>query len=120
MARAGLAIACAPLIYGYVSYAGAGFRPHRLHFADIPAFGAQGPIGSALGGTGLAVSAFCAHATAAADFAYWVAERRGAGRPLRSFRRPARPCGGLGTDAVNASRGRLLPRHPRNARTAPG
>jgi multiple sugar transport system substrate-binding protein len=73
MAAQGSTIACAPLIYGYVSYAGAGFRPHRLHFADIPEFGALGPIGSALGGTGLAVSAFSANRQAAADFAYWVA-----------------------------------------------
>jgi multiple sugar transport system substrate-binding protein len=66
-------IACAPLIYGYVSYAGAGFRPTRLAFADIPVLGHQGPVGSALGGTGIAVSAQTAHPEAAIDFAYWIA-----------------------------------------------
>jgi multiple sugar transport system substrate-binding protein len=62
-----------PLGYGYLSYALVGFRPHRLKFADIPAAGSNGPIGSAIGGTGIAVSAFSAHRGAAIDYAYWVA-----------------------------------------------
>lgn len=66
-------IACAPLIYGYVSYATDGFRPHRLAFTDIPAAGTNGPVGSALGGTGIAVSAFSAAKETAIDFAYWIA-----------------------------------------------
>jgi multiple sugar transport system substrate-binding protein len=73
MAETGSTIACAPLIYGYVSYAIAGFRPHHLAFADMPVAGGQGPIGSALGGTGIAVSAFSAAKAEAIDFAYWVA-----------------------------------------------
>jgi multiple sugar transport system substrate-binding protein len=66
-------IACSPLIYGYVSYARAGFRPALIRFADIPAAGGDGPVGSALGGTGVAVSAFSRHAEAAIDFAFHVA-----------------------------------------------
>lgn len=73
LAEADSRIVCAPLIYGYVSYAMAGFRAHRLAFADIPVIGAGGPIGSALGGTGIAVSAFSKAKDAAIDFAYWVA-----------------------------------------------
>lgn len=73
MARAESKIACVPLIYGYVNYAMDGFRPERIGFADIPAEGAKGPIGSALGGTGLAVSAKSAHPDAAMDFTWWVA-----------------------------------------------
>ncbi|RWM75198.1 MAG: extracellular solute-binding protein [Mesorhizobium sp.] len=73
MARSGSRIACAPLIYGYVSYAIAGFRTNRLAFADIPAVGDAGPAGSALGGTGIAVSAFSKAKQAATDFAYWIA-----------------------------------------------
>ena len=46
---------------------------HRLGFADIPAAGDIGPVGSALGGTGVAVSAQSRHKAAAADFAWWVA-----------------------------------------------
>jgi multiple sugar transport system substrate-binding protein len=63
-------LAAAPLIYGYVSYALDGFRPVRIAFADLPA---ADPRGSALGGTGIAVSAFCASPDRAAAFATWVA-----------------------------------------------
>lgn len=73
MAEAGSQIACSPLLYGYVSYAMAGFRPHRLAFADIPVAGTAGPVGSALGGTGIAVSSFSKAKDAAIDFTYWVA-----------------------------------------------
>jgi len=73
MAQADSKLACIPLIYGYVSYALDGFRPRRLAFADIPVLGSNGPIGSALGGTGIAVSAFSAAREAAIDFAYWIA-----------------------------------------------
>jgi multiple sugar transport system substrate-binding protein len=70
MAHKDAKVALMPLGYGYVSYAVDGFRPHRLSFADIPLPGAKG---SALGGTGIAVSAFCQHRDAAIDYAYWVA-----------------------------------------------
>ena len=73
MATPGSPIACAPLIYGYVSYALSGFRPARIAFADIPALGADGPVGSALGGTGIAVSARSENPSLALDFAYWIA-----------------------------------------------
>ena len=65
-------IACSPLIYGYVNYAMPGFRDRLIRFADIPS-GAAGVSGSALGGTGIAVSAFSKHPEAAIDFAYWIA-----------------------------------------------
>ncbi|NVD42771.1 carbohydrate ABC transporter substrate-binding protein [Ensifer sp. HO-A22] len=64
---------CAPLIYGYVSYSVSGFRPSLVRFGDIPVAGSRGPSGSALGGTGIAVSAFSSNFAAATDFAYWVA-----------------------------------------------
>ncbi len=73
MGAGGSSIACAPLIYGYVSYATADFRPNRLAFADIPAVGERGLIGSALGGTGIAVSAFSSAKDEAIAFAYWIA-----------------------------------------------
>ncbi len=73
MARPGSQIACAPLIYGYVNYAIPGFRPNLIRFADMPVAGGKGPVGSALGGTGIAVSAFSAAKEAAIDFAYWIA-----------------------------------------------
>lgn len=62
-----------PFTYGYLSYAVDGLKPHRIAFSDIPVLGHQGPVGSALGGTGIAVSAFSAHANEAIDYAFWVA-----------------------------------------------
>ena len=53
-----------------MSYAMPGFRPNRLQFGDIPL---PGHRGSALGGTGIAVSAFATRLEAARDYAYWVA-----------------------------------------------
>lgn len=66
-------VACVPLIYGYVNYAIEGFRAQRIAFADMPVIAGRAPRGSALGGTGIAVSAMREHAVHAADFAYWVA-----------------------------------------------
>ncbi|WP_426128796.1 extracellular solute-binding protein [Pararhizobium sp. PWRC1-1] len=62
-----------PLIYGYVSYSVKDFRPGVLRFGDIPPAGKSGPVGSALGGTGIAVSAFSKNPDAAINFAYWIA-----------------------------------------------
>lgn len=73
LARRDALVSVMPYGYGYVSYARDGFRPRRLSFANIPALGHHGPIGSALGGTGIAVSAFSANPEAALDYAYWVA-----------------------------------------------
>lgn len=73
MAKPGSQIACAPLIYGYVNYAIPGFRANLIRFADMPLAGFNGPVGSALGGTGIAVSAYSTAKDAAIDFAYWVA-----------------------------------------------
>lgn len=67
-----------PLIYGYVSYS----RPvgelsaHRVPivFGDLmPLMSGARPTGSALGGTGIAVSARSPHRQAALEFARWVA-----------------------------------------------
>jgi multiple sugar transport system substrate-binding protein len=65
---------CVPLIYGYVSYARADFRPARIAFADIPVVEkSSAPVGSALGGTGIAVSAFSRHRSEAMKLACWLA-----------------------------------------------
>ncbi|MEO8240943.1 MAG: extracellular solute-binding protein [bacterium] len=76
MARPASQIACAPLIYGYINYAEPGFRPCLIRFADMPVAGTNGPVGSALGGTGIAVSARSSHIAEAVDFAYWLASAR--------------------------------------------
>ncbi|EPX75857.1 extracellular solute-binding protein [Salipiger mucosus] len=63
-------IACSPLIYGYISYSLPDTARRRVTFHDIPeAAPGAGPRGSALGGTGLAVSAFSKHPDEAAAFA---------------------------------------------------
>jgi multiple sugar transport system substrate-binding protein len=53
---AGGETACAPLVYGYVTYSEPGRRPHPLAACDAPAWQPGGPPGSVLGGTGIAVS----------------------------------------------------------------
>ena len=70
MARPDAVVSLMPLGYGYVSYAVPGFRPHQLTFANIPLPESRG---SALGGTGICVSAFSKNRQAAIDYAYWVA-----------------------------------------------
>jgi multiple sugar transport system substrate-binding protein len=63
----------APFIYGYVSYTFADFRPARIAFGDIPVIGGRSPDGSALGGTGIAVSARTKAPDEARAFARWIA-----------------------------------------------
>ena len=72
MAHADPQVTLMPFGYGYANYALDGFRPGRLQFADIPLPEARG---AALGGTGIAVSAFSQHIPEAIDYAYWVASR---------------------------------------------
>ncbi|WP_226781461.1 ABC transporter substrate-binding protein [Oceaniglobus trochenteri] len=67
-------IACAPLIYGYINYSLPGFRANPVTFHDIPSVAPGGGVaGSALGGTGIAVSAFSRNPEAALAFARYVA-----------------------------------------------
>jgi len=72
LSRDGFCAYC-PLLYGYTNYSRSGFRPHLVKFADIAAVGDEGPRGSALGGTGIAVSSYCQASDAAIDFAFWIA-----------------------------------------------
>lgn len=62
-----------PLTYLYATYARADYRARRIAFHDMPALGAGGPIGSALGGTGIAVSARTRHPATCTEFALWLA-----------------------------------------------
>lgn len=64
----------APLLFGYSNYSRVDYRQRRLRYTDIPV-GPSGPLGSLLGGAGIAV---CRQSTAvpeATDFAFWVAGR---------------------------------------------
>lgn len=60
-------------VYGYVNYSFAGFRPARIAFADMPVIDGRAPNGSALGGTGIAVSARTQAPEEAKAFARWIA-----------------------------------------------
>ena len=61
-----------PAVYCYATYAEADQR-QPLRFHDLP--GPNGPSGSAIGGTGLAVSALCRHPQAASDYVRFAAEQ---------------------------------------------
>lgn len=62
-----------PLLYGYSNYARDEFVKYLIKFANIPALGNNGPVGSTLGGAGIAVSSSSSHLDAAVDYAYWIA-----------------------------------------------
>jgi multiple sugar transport system substrate-binding protein len=62
-----------PLGYGYTNYARDGYRSKLLRFTDIPPLGSAGPVGSCIGGTGIAVSAHCRHPEVAVEYAFWIA-----------------------------------------------
>ena len=103
MGEGGSPYSLAPLIYGYVSYALEGFRANHIAFTDMPVAGTSGPVGSALGGTGIAVSAFSANREAAIDFAYWIAsDEVQADRYWRSGGQPGHAAG-WEDDAANAA-----------------
>ncbi|MCQ4630325.1 extracellular solute-binding protein [Shinella sp. CPCC 100929] len=103
MGEEGARYSLSPLIYGYVSYSLEGFRANRIAFADMPVAGAGGPVGSALGGTGIAVSAFSENREAAIDFAYWIAGGAvQAGRYWRSGGQPGHAAG-WEDEAANAA-----------------
>lgn len=59
--------------YGYTNYSRAGFCPYPLAFHDAPGIGDNGPRGTVLGGTGIAVSAQSQHRSVAVDYAFWIA-----------------------------------------------
>jgi len=61
-----------PLMFGYSSYARAGFRRHVVRFGNAPR-GASGAIGSVLGGVGIALSAPSRIQELAADLARTIA-----------------------------------------------
>lgn len=65
--------AAAPLTYLYAPYASRGYRKHEIGYHDIPALGTSGPLGSALGGTGIAVSAHTSQIELCMEFAANIA-----------------------------------------------
>jgi multiple sugar transport system substrate-binding protein len=64
-------IVAIPLLFGYTNYARPGGADAGVRFLDVPSSG-LGPVGSLLGGAGLAVSAHSPAADDAAAFAAWI------------------------------------------------
>ncbi len=73
MGRTRDAPAYSPFGYGYTNYSRDGYCPYPLVFADAPGVAGNGPRGTVLGGTGIAVSAQTLHADLALDYAFFVA-----------------------------------------------
>lgn len=73
MGRSVDAPAYSPFGYGYTNYSRDGYCRFPLVFADAPGFGDNGPRGTVIGGTGIAVSARSAHREIATDYAFWIA-----------------------------------------------
>lgn len=65
--------AYSPFGYGYTNYSRSGYCRFPLKFADAPGFDDNGPRGTVLGGTGIAVSSSTKHADVAVDYAFWIA-----------------------------------------------
>jgi multiple sugar transport system substrate-binding protein len=65
--------AYSPWGYGYTNYSRKGFRRHLLSFHDAPGIHHNGPRGTVLGGTGIAVSSRTRHPDIAVDYAFWIA-----------------------------------------------
>jgi multiple sugar transport system substrate-binding protein len=105
MAQAESKIDCVPLIYGYVNYSVRDFRPARIAFADMPTIAGRAPMGSVLGGTGIAVSARTAHAAQAMEFALWVAGAEVQSGPYVEAGGQAGHATAWADDAVNAAAG---------------
>ena len=62
-----------PFGYGYTNYSRDGYCRYPLAFADAPGFGGNGPQGTVIGGTGIAVSASSSLKEVAVDYAFWIA-----------------------------------------------
>lgn len=65
--------AYSPFGYGYTNYSRTGNCDFPLIFANAPGFGDNGPRGTVIGGTGIAVSARSSHRKVATDYAFWIA-----------------------------------------------
>ena len=73
MGRQAEAPAYSPFGYGYTNYSRDGYCRFPLHFVDAPGVSGNGPRGTVLGGTGIAVSSRSEHRELAVDYAFWIA-----------------------------------------------
>jgi len=73
MGRSADAPAYSPFGYGYTNYSRPGYCRFPLTYANAPGIGKNGPRGTVIGGTGIAVSAQCKAPDIAVDYAFWIA-----------------------------------------------
>ena len=73
MGRTADAPAYSPFGYGYTNYSREAYCRFPLVFADAPGLGENGPQGTVIGGTGIAISSQCKYIDIAADYAFWIA-----------------------------------------------
>ena len=73
MGRTADAPAYCPFGYGYTNYSRDGYCRFPIVFADAPGIGDNGPRGTVIGGTGIAVSSQCRHIDVASDYDFWIA-----------------------------------------------
>lgn len=73
MGRTVDAPAYCPFGYGYTNYSRDGYCRFPITFANAPGVGDNGPRGTVIGGTGIAISSQCKHIDVAADYALWIA-----------------------------------------------
>lgn len=73
MGRTADAPAYCPFGYGYTNYSRDGYCRFPITFADAPGIDGNGPRGTVIGGTGIAISSQCKHLETAADYAFWIA-----------------------------------------------
>lgn len=62
-----------PFGYGYTNYSRSGYCRFPITYADAPGIAQNGPRGTVIGGTGIAISSQCKHIDLAADYAFWIA-----------------------------------------------
>ncbi len=73
MGRTADAPAYCPFGYGYTNYSRDGYCRFPIKFADAPGVDDNGPRGTVIGGTGIAISSKCKYIDIAADYAFWIA-----------------------------------------------
>ena len=65
-----------PYIYGFSNYSRLGFRKNILSFSNVINLEGNGPIGTHLGGTGIAVSKKSSYKKEAFEYAFWIASSK--------------------------------------------
>jgi len=65
-----------PYIYGFSNYSRLGYRKTILTFSNVMDLEGNGPVGTHLGGTGIAVSKKSSYKKEAFEYAFWVASSK--------------------------------------------